>query len=293
MKALLGVDASGHYDPALRLVGALRFSQLELTLVHASSPITMFVPMSYVPAVEAQTEYAAAVQEIAEKALDEARTKACDLGLKADARIGLGSAAEVLTQHAEEMQADLVAVTATGSRWSSVFLGSVSRGLAIGCHSSILVAKEARTIQGPLDVVLATDHSEYSERWIRKWLSMRAQGIRRVHIVTAFRLSPDEQELLKVNLPMLGSDIERFVREKLEEKNEALVKLLREWGYEADARISNAGPNQAIHQAMTETNSDLLIMGAQGHGFIDRLLVGSVALHQVVAEPYPVLVVRP
>ena len=36
----------------------------------------------------------------------------------------------------------------------------------------------------------------------------------------------------------------------------------------------------------------LMILGAQGHGFIERLLIGSTSLHQVAAEPYPVLVLR-
>ncbi|RYG31629.1 universal stress protein, partial [bacterium] len=43
---------------------------------------------------------------------------------------------------------------------------------------------------------------------------------------------------------------------------------------------------------MSETGSDLLILGARGHGLIERLLIGSLALHVVVAEPYSVMVLR-
>jgi nucleotide-binding universal stress UspA family protein len=43
---------------------------------------------------------------------------------------------------------------------------------------------------------------------------------------------------------------------------------------------------------MTEQNGDLLILGAQGHGFLHRIMLGSVALHQIAVEEYPVLIVR-
>jgi hypothetical protein len=44
---------------------------------------------------------------------------------------------------------------------------------------------------------------------------------------------------------------------------------------------------------MLDTKSDLLVLGAQGHGFLARLRMGSKSFHQVVSERYSVLVLRP
>jgi hypothetical protein len=38
--------------------------------------------------------------------------------------------------------------------------------------------------------------------------------------------------------------------------------------------------------------SRLLILGAQGYGFWERLMVGSISFHQAIAEPHPVLILR-
>jgi nucleotide-binding universal stress UspA family protein len=54
----------------------------------------------------------------------------------------------------------------------------------------------------------------------------------------------------------------------------------------------NASVNDAIKQTMQEFNAQLLIVGAHGHGFFERMMLGSIALHQVVAEPHSVLVLR-
>jgi nucleotide-binding universal stress UspA family protein len=43
---------------------------------------------------------------------------------------------------------------------------------------------------------------------------------------------------------------------------------------------------------MLDTQADILVMGAQGHGFVERVFIGSVSLHQALYEPYPVMIVR-
>jgi nucleotide-binding universal stress UspA family protein len=50
---------------------------------------------------------------------------------------------------------------------------------------------------------------------------------------------------------------------------------------------------ESIHRVMSDLKADLLIVGSQGHGFIDRIVVGSTSLHEVIGENYPVLLLRP
>ena len=119
-----------------------------------------------------------------------------------------------------------------------------------------------------------------------------AKGIAKVHVITAFDLKEAESSALSANLPAIEGQMLQWVDSKLREKTDHLVQRLREFGYDADGKVVHGRTNDMLREAMQDTEADLVIVGAQGHGFIERLFIGSVSLHQVVSEPYPVLVLR-
>jgi nucleotide-binding universal stress UspA family protein len=291
MKAIIGIDTQGNYKPALHLLRNLGIQNAATTLVHAASPVMPFSPIGYIAEAQAAVDYATAVENAGRTALEEAKSFACQNGINCKTRLILGSPADALIREGDH--ADLVAVATTHhGRWSNSFLGSISRSLVIGSHSSVLIAKNDVDSPKDLTAVLAVDHSEYGFKCVEKFLHMRAIGIKKIHLVTAFDMHESEAELISANLPNIDQKIPFWIKQKLIEKNEALAERLREWGYEADARVIDGPTNDVLREAMQDTQSDLMIVGAQGHGFIERLLIGSVSLHQVVSEPYPVLVVR-
>jgi nucleotide-binding universal stress UspA family protein len=49
---------------------------------------------------------------------------------------------------------------------------------------------------------------------------------------------------------------------------------------------------KVIGEVMREKAADLLVIGAQGTGVLERLFVGSVAMHQVVNEPWNLMLLR-
>lgn len=293
MKIIIGTDAQQEFVPALRFIKSLNFDRPQVTLVHASSPVLPLVPFGYSAAAVAQTEYATVVENIGRSALEDAKSLACSMDINVKMRLLMGSPADVLCRAADEEGVDLVAVNATHhGRWSSTFLGSVSRSLAIGCQKSALITKGQAPAQEDLTAVFAIDHSDYSLQCFEKFLHMRTRGIKKVHIVTAFDMHEAQAAAITANLPAIGDDVLSWINEKLLTKNAELVEKLKEWGFEADARVVNGPTNDILRQAMQDTQSDLMIMGAQGSGFIQRMLIGSVSLHQIVAEPYPVLLIR-
>ncbi len=91
----------------------------------------------------------------------------------------------------------------------------------------------------------------------------------------------------------MGGDIDRWLIEHVEAKNATVCEKLRNAGYETTSSTAQGSPNDAIREAMRDTRANLLVVGSHGKGFIERTFIGSVSLHQVVAEPYPVLVIRP
>jgi nucleotide-binding universal stress UspA family protein len=51
-------------------------------------------------------------------------------------------------------------------------------------------------------------------------------------------------------------------------------------------------PIPAIREAMRETESQLLILGAKGHSLLERLSLGSVSYHFAIGEAVNLLILR-
>lgn len=293
MKVIFGIDTGRSYVPAIQLFARFRFANVEATRAHFYRPTPPFVAMDMPESATFMADFAREAENLGLVALDHAKDEACQRDIRSKSLMRTGGATEGLCHLAEEIHADLVAVRAEpGSMWATSFLGSVSRGLAIGCKSSILIAKDPVKEGAPLKVVLATDHSEESRRWIKKFLSWKPQGISEILVVTAYQLGAGEAQILSRHLPSLKSSANEWLEEHLERKNRGVCDQIRQAGYKVTSRVGYGTANDVIRAAMQDTQSDILVLGAQGHGFVQRLLVGSTALHQVVAEPYPVLVVR-
>jgi nucleotide-binding universal stress UspA family protein len=87
-------------------------------------------------------------------------------------------------------------------------------------------------------------------------------------------------------------DPAEWIEKNLEERNEKVRQILEPLGCPIDTRVYADAAASSIPVAMKETGAELLILGAQGHGFLERLTLGSTSFHQVMAEPYSVLVLR-
>lgn len=293
MKAIIGIDNQGAWTPAVQLFAALRFPQPDVTLLHAVEASAPFVPIGIEPSLPVQTEYHKVLQNLGLTALDNAKDACCARNLRTKGQMVFGGAPSALTFAANEKDVDLVTIAAhPRSRWNPSFLSSVTRGLAIDCDRSVLIAKGTIPEGRKLRVVLATDHSKYADRWIERFLRMQPAGISEIHVVTAYDLTPQEAHVLRSNIPAAETNTEDWVRRQYEDRNAALVARLAEAGYSAFGHAVPGKAEDAIRQAMQSTQSDLLVIGSQGHGFMERVFIGSVSLHQALYEPYPVLIVR-
>ena len=293
MKVIFGIDDHSAYKAAMQLYSRFRFELPNAILAHFADPVPVFVPIEISGSVAVQDEYRRAVENIGRRALDYARDEACTRDIPSKSQLMFGRPAPGLIDLAEQFHADMVAVGAEqGSMWSTSFLGSVSRALAIGSKSSVLVAKGMDKETSRLKVVLATDHSEASQRAIRKFLSWKPDGIAEIHIVSAYELDEHEATILKKNLPGLATSVPGWMEDHIAGLNTKLAAQLTGAGYRVTTRVRRGNVNDVLRQTMQDVQADVLVRGAQGHGFVERMLVGSTALHQVVAEPYPVLVVR-
>ena len=294
IKTLVGVDADDSYRPALDLLIRIRFANNELTFAHIDPLMADYGIGVMAPYTIVSDQMQEAVSEAAHSLLNKAAAAATAGGFgKAECIYANGNSSATLMQIAHDQKLDLVAI---GSRKRGVldrfFLGSVGRTLAIHGKQSFLVARKTEHGHGAIRAVFATDHSEYANRCFRRFLDMAPNGIDHVTIITAmealaqpdFRLAPSYGEA--TFLPL--SDAE----DRMRAHGVEMMQMLVAQGIQAEFKFEQCHPIEDFARAMEESRSDLLILGARGHGFLERVFIGSLALHVVVAEPYSVLVLR-
>lgn len=290
MRAVVGVDLSGSISAA-HLLTRCKFDPAQIHLVHVVESV--FPDGSFPPfgPNHAVTEMIYVREEEGKKALERAKDA---LGNGAAADLRRGDPARELMTAADELEADLIAIHSEAKgTYGDLFFGSVAKGLVQAADQSLLIAKGEAEAEGPINVVFATDHSDYAERSLDLFLSWAPKGLGRVRVVTANETAPAVAALLVHDLPHLKDEAPIWIREKLKERNQKTVERFARAGIQAEGVVNDAHPNDAMRTAMLDTKSDLLVMGAQGHGFLARLRMGSKSFHQVVKESYSVLVLRP
>jgi nucleotide-binding universal stress UspA family protein len=293
MKALIGVDTAGISESAVRLFARLKFPGAETTLLNVADLVLPYTSFGIPPSLEPTNDLIEGLQRAGRSAVQEAARVADAFGLATKQEVVSGPSVLSLLDRAKTLGADLIAVSSTRKgALLTLFAGSMSRSIVTSSKIPVLVAKEGVKDSGPVDVVLATDHSSYAERAVEQLLKFAPAGIGKVHVVSAYEVTDKEARTLHANLPQLEDHIGPWIQSQMEAKCQALVGKLSQRGYESDYSVAHGDPNQVIADALQRTGAELLILGAQGHGFIDRLFVGSVSFHQLVAAPYSVFVLR-
>lgn len=292
MKAMVGVDAAGQYRPALEWLTGLGFAGLNVDLVNVVGSVLVDGSFPDISADNALAQLQIEMQRAGQEDLDDAAKMLVSAGVEGRKIQTFGDVTGELLGYADREKIELTAVASHAKDYlGTLFFGSVAKGLVMGATHSILVVKGPVSLANGIHAVFATDHSEYADRCLDWFLAAKPAGIKKVTVVTAFgatrgtaqRFAALMEEVEGANI--LQSDIEKRTHE--------VVKKFKSAGYETDFVIESGRPGPVIDHAMNKSNADLLVMGAQGHGFLDRLSLGSVSFHQVVGTSHTVLVVRP
>jgi nucleotide-binding universal stress UspA family protein len=292
MKAVMGVEPEGVPESALDLLAALQLEDLELTLVYACEPPVFNGGFGASFGV-IQAEAAEAVQKHAHSQLDAFSQRAAEKGIRTESVLTYDAPAHALEATAERISADLVvAHGAHGNSPHAPVLGSVRRALLNSSHRSMLFAKAGPRRASGLRAVYATDHSPYAERCLARLLALRPKGIEELDVLTVYEPIETGPPAAHVSLENYEHLVRSAVAHHVHTLTEGVAARLRSAGYRSNALVRVGEPNLRIRQVMEETGADLLLLGAQGHGFLERLFVGSISHHQALHEPYPVLLLR-
>jgi nucleotide-binding universal stress UspA family protein len=292
MKCLVGVESHDSMVASIRMLKRLAFSDLAVELLHVADMTHLAPGYGAIGAPDVPSELVEAIQKHGEVLLNDGLKMAEGAGFSATKKLNWGPASGVLLEEVRKGSADLIAVhRQSKSILERLFLGSVSRAVAIDAKQSVLITKGEIEESGPISVVLAVDHSPYGDRCLKLFDKFELSGIGRVAVVTA--LEPRDHPTLQgwkfvYSDESAESDPLTFLRNK----NEEICARFRSKGIEATALAFEGNPNKVLANVMHDTSAALIVLGSQGHGFLERLFVGSVALHQVAAEPYSVLLLR-
>ncbi len=144
-----------------------------------------------------------------------------------------------------------------------------------------------------MKALLAIDGSRESANALDTACSLVWPAGSRLEIVTVV---PADTELLGGPWMYASYDLLPLVRDRLREDAHRLVDeaaaLIRRPGLEVVGRVLEGRAATLITEVAKRTGTQLVIVGARGHGTLDRLLLGSVSAEVVDHADCPVLVAR-
>lgn len=293
MRIVFGIDENDNWKAAADLLPRLRFRDGVVDTLHFSEP-----PMYFFGKMDAEYEahrIDAGSTKVGQQMVEEAsallRQDGVITGVSKECS---GSAAEGLMGYADRMSASLLAVGSSGkSPVGAFFVGSIGRSLVIGAHRSVLIARGDVAQSGPergVRAVLATDHSDYASACLDTLMQLAPLGISHLTVLTVY---PKHMiQGLQPYLPDFALNPTEWIEKGLEERNQEVVQGLSSLGCTFDSQVVGGDVHEAIKNVMASAKADLLILGAQGHGFVERLTLGSVSFREAMAEPHSVLVLR-
>lgn len=81
-------------------------------------------------------------------------------------------------------------------------------------------------------------------------------------------------------------------RAEVAETSEELARLVRLLGVPAEPRVEVGEPGTTVCEVAAEVGADVVVLGSHGHGWLQRVLLGSVSHYVLQHAPCPVLVMR-
>lgn len=283
----------GAWQPALSLLTRLWSRGLDVHLVHCVESV---MPDRGFPAVGPNHPLRAIMAEKerqGQEALNEAALSLANAGVVATTRLTHGDPAPALMDHADKIGADLIVVRSSEKGfWGMTLFGSTAKGILMGAKQSVLVVKTNHAHDGKVNCVVATDHSTYMSQCLAFLEKNAPTGLGRLVVFTANEMDASIAEMLASDASLAEDQAQIWQQAKLIERSEEVARDLRAFATDTDVVVSDSDAYDGIRDTMIETQSELLIMGAQGHGIVDRLTLGSKSFHHVLSEPYSVFVLR-
>jgi nucleotide-binding universal stress UspA family protein len=195
------------------------------------------------------------------------------------------------------MGADLVVLGTHGrAGLEHLFLGSVAEKLIrrLPCPVLTVSHEEGRTWAAPgliTRILCATDFSPSSAEALRLARMIAEKHGAEITLLHAIENAPDFGDNAYRSL----LDVEALCKELVRRTEERLRGVVEELGAgpRVDIKAVVGCAYKEVLRIAAADRADLIVIGAQGHGFLEHLLSGSNAQHIIRRSTCPVLTVRP
>lgn len=277
---LVAIDSSSMAEEALkRAMSVAKEKDAQLMVIHVIEPY--FLESPYFPSID--------VQEVRKKITDQINRLNKDQDVKYILFVESGKAAEVITNKAQKIKADLLVVGSHGKEdIDSNYFGSTTLKLVQRTHIPVLIVKNrVRNIYQKM--IAPTDLSDCSSKSILFSNALFAKASRK-YLYAAETFS--ELQAMTIHI---SKEEQKSIREKmLTDGNRALEKFVKEVGGGEKALIDyTASINQDLLAYINEDDADLLVLGSKGVDNLNSFVFGSTASYLVQRSPIDVLVYVP
>jgi nucleotide-binding universal stress UspA family protein len=204
--------------------------------------------------------------------------------------------ADAILRRAVTLGADLIVIGTHGrtgiNRW---FVGSVAERVLRNAPSPVMVvpphdAVPASTVSFK-HIVCAIDFSESSLAALRWALSLAQEADAHLWLLHTIEVPPE----LRVSTVVSGDEIDELnatARADALSRLRALIPPDAATFCSVETATASGAAGHAILRFAVDHAADLIVMGAQGHGAVDRFIFGSKTRDVVAGATCPVLAVR-
>jgi nucleotide-binding universal stress UspA family protein len=197
-----------------------------------------------------------------------------------NARAHADAAAWGVLEVASEWKPDLIVVGSQGrSAIKRVLLGSVSLKILSEATCSVRIARCNHPVNdAPLRIVIGIDGSPDARAAVEEVAQRHWPAQSAVQVVALLEpMRPAMVPPLGSHFPVMGKETRRQTKERFEKALDDAVVSLREAGLNASAEIGEGQPDKVLLEIASQWGADAIFVGARGHRFMERILLGSVS----------------
>ena len=297
MRILLATDGSVEADLAEAALSKFPLRDAEIVVAMVISNPGLVVMPPGLPCDLDDGGLTKLQKDVAERTVEHICARLSASGFRATPLVVQGDVAGQLLELTRSKEFDLVA---SGSRiegsLKAFFLGSVSRKLALYSDCSVLVAHhykqklaegsvERLHAKAKLDVLVAVDGSTGGEFAVDTLASAGQPRFGRMFVLTVEPHGSQKRTHARANTFLIHDEVAHAVAQKA-------AKRLAHCADEVHAITAMGRPSTAIVQVAADHDVDLVMIGANRHGAIERLMVGRCAYETVTSAPCSVMILR-
>lgn len=212
-------------------------------------------------------------------------------GISSDALIMMGRLHESFVKAIEEFSPDLMVI----GYQSHAFRPSSSERLIKSLGMPMLVVRGSRAdMPGPLSVrkiLCAVDFSDNAQKALARASDYAQAFSADLHVVHSIP-SHTIKSRWAIWEAFENIDEDQFDMQMQAEAEEELSQMIRKSGIQHSAEVLHGNPPETICDRALEGGYDLVVMGARGLSYIQRVLIGSTTEAVLRSSPCPVLVVH-